>query len=56
MNKIELIFGTIVLIMLVTIIVLCYKVGANTTTVWCLLVPIVVVRFIRALLIMRTKD
>ena len=56
MNKIELIFGAVVLIMLTTIIILCYRVGANTTAIWCLLVPIVVVRFIRALLIMRTKE
>lgn len=53
MEKITLIFGLVVLAMLVTIIILCYQVGADTTALWCLLVPLVVVRFIRAILLMR---
>jgi hypothetical protein len=56
MSKFELIFGLIILAMLTTIIVLCYQVGADMTVVWCLLVPLVVVRFIRAILLIRTKD
>lgn len=56
MKKFEMIFGIIVLAMLTTIIVLAYQIGANTTAIWCLLVPLVVIRFIRAILLIRTKD
>jgi len=56
MKKFEMIFGIIVLAMLVTIIILCYQVGANTTALWCLLVPLVIIRFARAILLIRTKD
>lgn len=55
MKKFEIIFGTVVLVMLMTIIALCYKIGANTTVLWCLLVPMVIIRFIRAILLIRTK-
>lgn len=57
MNKIELVFTIVVSIMLVTIFVCLHNIeGVNLTAAYLLLLPMVVLRFIKAILLMRTKD
>ena len=57
MNKIELIFTVVVSVMLVTIFILLHNIeGVNLTAAYLLLLPMVVIRFVRAILLMRTKD
>lgn len=54
MSKIEKVFTVIVLIMVITVITLCYQIpGCNTEVIWWLFVPLVAIRFIRAILLMR---
>ena len=56
MNKIEKVFTAVVVIMLITIFTLLHNIeGVNLTAAYLLLLPMVVIRFVRAILLIRTK-
>ena len=56
MNKIERIFTAVVVIMLITIFILLHSIeGVNLTAAYLLLLPMVIIRFVRTILLIRTK-
>ena len=57
MNKIEIVFITVVSIMVITIFILAYQIeGVNVDALYIFFLPLVVLRVIRAILLMRSSD
>ena len=55
MKKFYLFFTLFVLALVITIFVLAYNIpGTNTTVLWTLFLPLVVVRFIRTILLIKS--
>lgn len=56
MKKLELIFTIVVFSMLTAIIILCYQIpGTDRVALWCIVVPFIVLRFVKSILQIRVQ-